>query len=637
MTYFKPIHIMNTLLFLFIFIANTNAISKEINKSEPLKQSPQSKFTAPNKVIAIGDIHGAYSQLSNLLTELNVIDLNGDWIAKDTYLVSLGDIIDRGAESRKVLNLLIKLQQQAPKVGGKVIQVLGNHELMVTTGDYRHVSKEEFNAFAQEETEAQRNALFDGYMQQVKGAPSKSMTKQGIKYNHRQTFDKKYPHGYSAFVKAFSSQGVYGKWLRSALPAVKVNDAIFVHGGLSSKFFFDDLHKINSIMNDAWAYQAQVEKFQEIGILPIHIDYWQRAEYLNTLAFKKVNRLNPKTPKWHKDFLKLHELQSSFAFDDNSPMWYRGNAFCHPYSESFTTERILKKLDANYIVIGHSPLYKKMRSRMNQTVILTDTGMLNEVYHGNATALIIENGEKKTFTLGQQGYSPIPVEVNKYSAGSSTMTDAEIEDFLRTGKLVSMKKIGIGITNSSVITLEKDGKIIKALYKTFDSDPNLENIPHRSNMQGYTPDRYHHEIAAYRLDRMLGLNLVPVAIKRKFEDRTGVVQFWIDGLISEQNIRMKKQHFESFCRKVEQFRVSYIFDSLIYNNDRNQTNINFLKENGMMYLIDHSRAFSLSKTKPSMYKEVDLRLSSLFRTKLESLTIKDLTLALRDVLSRYSV
>lgn len=584
------------------------------------------QYSAPNKVIAIGDIHGAYAEFHQLLTELKLINEQDDWIGGDTYLVSLGDLLDRGADSRKVIDLIIKLQQQAIKSDGKVIQVLGNHELMVTTGDYGYVSKEEFAAFNVDESERQRKDLFNSFKQQNTALSADEQ---------RQQFNTKFPPGYSAYIQAFSSKGKYGKWLREALPVIKVNNSLFVHGGLSSDLFDKSLSQINQVMDDVWEYQAIVERFQDKNILPYTVDYWQRVNYLNTkltaLLAKKNRR--KKAPKWYDDFLRLHELQNSSAFQDNSPMWYRGNAYCHPYSESFNTERLLKQLDAEQIIVGHTPLYKQLTSRINQQVFLADTGMLNKVYHGNATALIFDKGHIQTFLLGQDGVSPVPAEENKYSVGSTTMTDSEIEDFLFTGEVIHSKKIGVGVTNSSVITLEKNGKTIRAIFKTFDSDPRLEYKKKYPHKRSYVADRYNHEIAAYRIDRMLELNQVAVAVKRTIKRKTGVVQYWVDGLRNEKDREEKGKDFISYCPQIEQYRTRYIFDVLIYNDDRNQTNLTFSKDQGMLYLIDHSIAFGLSKTKPDMYKNVNLRLSSTFRAKLESLTLEELKSQLDGLLS----
>jgi len=139
---------------------------------------------APGRVVAFGDVHGAYEDWTALLRELGVVDGNLDWAGGNTHLVSLGDLIDRGPGSRQVVELLIKLSGQARSAGGAVHMVLGNHEVMVMTGDLRYVSQEEFAAFAADETRADRDQLFADYRALNPGGDDASV---------RAAFDQDYP------------------------------------------------------------------------------------------------------------------------------------------------------------------------------------------------------------------------------------------------------------------------------------------------------------------------------------------------------------------------------------------------------------------------------------------------------------
>ena len=109
------------------------------------------------RVVAFGDVHGAFKDWTTLLRELGVVDAELNWSGGDTHLVSLGDLIDRSPGSRKVVELLMKLDDQAEQAGGAVHMVLGNHEVMVMTGDLEYVSPAEFAAFAGDENEAERD------------------------------------------------------------------------------------------------------------------------------------------------------------------------------------------------------------------------------------------------------------------------------------------------------------------------------------------------------------------------------------------------------------------------------------------------------------------------------------------------
>ena len=66
-------------------------------------------------------------------------------------LVQMGDVVDRGPDSLKIIHDLMKLQREAPKRGGQVIVVLGNHEAMMMTDDMRYVHPGEYAAFADRE------------------------------------------------------------------------------------------------------------------------------------------------------------------------------------------------------------------------------------------------------------------------------------------------------------------------------------------------------------------------------------------------------------------------------------------------------------------------------------------------------
>ncbi|MEM9388394.1 MAG: metallophosphoesterase [Pseudomonadota bacterium] len=99
-------------------------------------------------MIAFGDVHGDYEALHRLLSFAEVIDGDDRWIAGSKHLVSVGDLLDRGPDSRRVMDLLMGLETQAQAAGGPVHVLIGNHEQMNLTGDLRYVAKEEFAAFA---------------------------------------------------------------------------------------------------------------------------------------------------------------------------------------------------------------------------------------------------------------------------------------------------------------------------------------------------------------------------------------------------------------------------------------------------------------------------------------------------------
>lgn len=96
-----------------------------------------------DSIFVVGDVHGRYDQLINLLQKSNIINGELQWIAGKSNLVFLGDLFDRGNDVTKVLWFIYSLEEKAKRNGGNVHLVLGNHEIMTMTKDLRYISKKE--------------------------------------------------------------------------------------------------------------------------------------------------------------------------------------------------------------------------------------------------------------------------------------------------------------------------------------------------------------------------------------------------------------------------------------------------------------------------------------------------------------
>lgn len=96
-----------------------------------------------DSLYAVGDVHGHYDQLVELLRNAGLVDEAGDWSGGTSHLAFLGDLVDRGPDVRRTLWFVYRLQGQAARAGGRVHTLLGNHEIMVLTGDHRYVAPKE--------------------------------------------------------------------------------------------------------------------------------------------------------------------------------------------------------------------------------------------------------------------------------------------------------------------------------------------------------------------------------------------------------------------------------------------------------------------------------------------------------------
>ncbi len=130
---------------------------------------PDSIYPSVPRIVVIGDIHGDWYALQDCLKLAKVINPRGNWVGGSTYVIQLGDILDRGCRASycsdensefKILNYFEKLHQQAREKKGAVLVLLGNHEIMNVMGDFRYVSSQGFKHFGS--TEKRKQAFKPG-------------------------------------------------------------------------------------------------------------------------------------------------------------------------------------------------------------------------------------------------------------------------------------------------------------------------------------------------------------------------------------------------------------------------------------------------------------------------------------------
>jgi hypothetical protein len=175
-----------------------------------------------DRVVAISDVHGAYDAMVETLRNVDILDDKLSWAGGTSHLVIVGDLLDRGPRSRAAMDLLMRLEVEAQSAGGRVHVLIGNHESMNMIGDLRYVSKEEYAAFAGEETPEMRERWLAAW------AERNNSDAETV----RSRFDSTFPAGYFALRSALSAEGKYGKWLLSKNVVAVINGTAFVHGGL---------------------------------------------------------------------------------------------------------------------------------------------------------------------------------------------------------------------------------------------------------------------------------------------------------------------------------------------------------------------------------------------------------------------
>ena len=177
---------------------------------------------------------------------------------------------------------------------------------------------------------------------------------------------------------------------------------------------------------------------------------------------------------------------------------------------------------------------------------------------------------------------------------SAALSDQQKEQFLMTAKLVRHRNISTGVTGTQRLTLT-DGQLTHdAHFQSIDVRQSRFETPLGTEIN--FRDCYKFNIAAYRLDRLIHLNMVPVSIERRIGRDTGSVTWWVDDVLMMELDRHRKKieppDSEDWNDQMYQVRV---FNELVYNTDPNLGNVLITKD-WRLRLIDFTRAFRLYKT-----------------------------------------
>jgi len=210
-----------------------------------LMAAARAASSAPaQRIVAVGDLHGDYQAWLQIARAAGLIDQNGHWSGGKTVLVQLGDVTDREPDSLKIIRSLQQLQQEAPRAGGNVVVVLGNHEAMNLLGDYRYTTPGEYAAFVDDRSVARRERVYMANRTQLEAA-ARAINPKALPSEVREQWLARTPLGWVEHRLAWSPSGELGKWAARNPAVVRIGDILFVHGGLSAEYSKLPVDEIN--------------------------------------------------------------------------------------------------------------------------------------------------------------------------------------------------------------------------------------------------------------------------------------------------------------------------------------------------------------------------------------------------------
>lgn len=551
------------------------------------------------RVVAFADVHGAYDELTQLLRSVGVIDADLRWSAGAAHVVSLGDLLDRGGGSRKVMDLLMRLQSEAAAAGGALHVVLGNHEAMNLTGDLRDTTLAELAAYAGEEPAGLRERLRGEWIAQH-GKDSAGQ------------FDERFPQGYFGQRAALASDGKYGRWLLGLPVAIVIGDTLFMHGGPSRVLSGLSLEEINRRYRSALSgYLAALGALVSTGLSSIEDPFADRA----ALAERRLaapSAADADVQRARADAVRRFiAADRDPMLDADGPNWYRGAALCNEASESDVLKPLLDGLGVKRLVVGHSVTRnRRAASRFDGAVIKLDTGINRAVYHGHPAALLLERSTPRV-AYSDEGSPPALIPAEPLYVSSPVSDDAVVSALAGGNVTVS----GTRAPGTLDVVVEGQGQRIPAVFK--------EGRGEAANK----------ELAAYRLDRALRLGLVPATVAREVQGRRGILQARPARWLTQADVASKSLRANGPCALPPQFELMYAFDALIGNEGRTSDRVLYDASDWTLLLTGHDEAFGASKALPSSLKSHPPRPGPEMRRRLAALDARALARAVGDLLT----
>ena len=314
--------------------------------------------------MAVGDVHGDLAQFTTVLRSAGLIDADSKWTGRKTHLVQVGDLLDRGPDSRKLIELLMSLEKQAHATGGAVHCLIGNHEAMNLYGDWRYVSAAEYVSFRTDQSAALRDKAYEQHLDNLRRDPQTASIE--IDDAYRKKWESTHPLGFVERQSWFAADGAYGKWIRGHNAIIRINDMVFLHGGISPKY-----------------------------------------------AKLSIRKINEEVSRELRDFSKL---EGGMVMDQEGPLWYRGLADADESSLDDHVRAVLERFGAKTLVIAHTPTKGMLLPRFGGKVLQVDVG-LSQVYGSHTACLLVEGGKAYALHRGQKVALPtMPAELAPYLA-----------------------------------------------------------------------------------------------------------------------------------------------------------------------------------------------------------------------------
>jgi hypothetical protein len=348
-------------------------------------------------VVAIGDVHGDFDDFVAILKRVGLIDAPYHWTGGKTTLVQVGDLLDRGPKPREAMDLLMSLEKEALQAGGRVVSLLGNHEMMNIMGDLRYVTAVNYASFADANSEERQRFAYQAYMK-WRGSHAALLAElpQPMELTEEEWMAR-HPAGFIEQREAFGPKGSYGKWLREHSALADIGGVIFLHGGIHPDLAKMKLDAINAqIRDEIKTFDATKQYLQDEKII---LPFFNLQEITAVVQAELTAELKSRMPSDQQRQTRLRQFLGYgewLSVKVDGPLWFRGY---DQWSEEEGAEhmgKLLEAFQATHIVVGHTVQKGgRIRPRFGDKVFLIDTGMLSSYYPGGRASAMEICGDAK--------------------------------------------------------------------------------------------------------------------------------------------------------------------------------------------------------------------------------------------------
>ena len=276
-----------------------------------------------------------------------LVDDEVHWAGGKAHFVQTGDLLDRGTDTRQVLDLMMRLEKEAKKAGGRVHALLGNHEVMNMLGDLRYVDPEEYEDFRTDESEQLRDEFFDRIVEPAAEGAGRKAAGRGVRRG-----------GASGEARG---GGPLGLRRAHAAPLRRTGST---GGGFAS----------------AAPWPGSTASSSSTGASARRWRPWGARRSTSRCAgrSRRTSARPARTPR------------RTLVAGENGPLWYRGLAKEDETLFAPALEQILEAMDARAIVVGHTvTVTGRIQDRFGGRVVMIDAGMA-PAYEGSLAALEID-------------------------------------------------------------------------------------------------------------------------------------------------------------------------------------------------------------------------------------------------------